>query len=79
LVRIYDKDRETGDLLGASLTNANGEFGAKYRRQGPAKGETDADLYFVVLDAEDRELLAAAQPVTFNADREATVTLTIPK
>jgi hypothetical protein len=79
LVRIYDRDRKFDDLLGAALTNRNGEFTARYRFQDFSEGETAADLYFVVVDANQTELLSTADRVMFNAEREATVTLTLPE
>lgn len=78
LVRIYDKDRQYDDLLGAALTNRKGEFSARYRFQDFSEGEAAADLFFVVLDADEKELLSTANQVKFNADRETTVTLTLP-
>ncbi|MBV9787503.1 MAG: hypothetical protein JOZ51_04985 [Chloroflexi bacterium] len=78
LVRIYDKDRQYDDLLGAALTNRKGEFSARYRFQDFSEGEATADLFFVVLDADEQELLSTADQVRFNADRETIVTLTLP-
>jgi len=77
LVRVYDKDRRYDDLLGAALTNQQGEFSITYRKQDFSEGETAADLYFVVIDANEKELLSTADKVIFNAERETTVTLTI--
>lgn len=78
LVRIYDKDRKFDDLLGAALTNRKGEWSARYRFQDFSEGESSADLFFVVLDADEQELLSTANQVKFNADHETTVTLTLP-
>jgi hypothetical protein len=79
LVRIYDKDVKYDDLLGATLTNRQGEFGTTYRRQDFSEGEDAADLYFVVVDADEKELLSTVTQVKFSADREVSVTLTLPK
>jgi hypothetical protein len=79
LVRVYDKDRQFDDLLGAALTNLKGHFSIRYRLQDFSEGEATADLFFVVVDADEKELLSTADHVMFNAGRETSVTLTIPK
>lgn len=77
LVRIYDKDVKYDDLLGAALTNRNGEFSAAYRRQDFSEEEEAADLYFVVVGADEEILLSTAADVKFDADRAVSVTLTL--
>jgi hypothetical protein len=79
LVRIYDKDRQYNDLLGAALTNRKGEFSASFRFQDFSEGESGPDLFFVVLNADEKELLSTENKVMFNAERETTVTLTLPE
>lgn len=79
LVRVYDKDVKYDDLLGAALTNAKGEFKVIYHSRDFSEGEERADLYFVVLDADEKELLSTADRVMFDADRDASVTLKLPK
>lgn len=79
LVRVYDKDVRYDDLLGAALTNRKGEFTVTYRRQDFSEGEELADLYFVVVDADGRELLSTVDHVRFNADRITFVILTLPR
>ncbi|HEY0601514.1 MAG TPA: hypothetical protein VGD58_01325 [Herpetosiphonaceae bacterium] len=78
LVRIYDKDRQYHDLLGAALTNRKGEFSASFRLQDFSEGESGPDLFFVVLNADEKELLSTENKPMLNAERETTVTLTLP-
>lgn len=78
LVRIYDQDRQYNDLLGAALTNRKGEFSASFRLQDFSEGESGPDLVFVVLNADEKELLSTEHKPMFNAERETTVTLTLP-
>ncbi|GEM_PF-2869769 len=77
LVRVYDKDVKYDDLLGAALTNRKGEFAVSYRIQDFAENETEADLYFVVVNASDKVLLTEAADVKFDADYTGEVTLMI--
>lgn len=77
MVRVYDKDRRFDDLLGAALTNRRGQFTVRYRRQDFSENETNADLFFVVTDASETELLSTANRVIFNAAREVVVTLSL--
>ena len=77
LVRVYDQDVRYDDLIGAALTGRKGEFTVTYRMRDFSEGEARADLYFVVLDSGDKELLSTRDHVLFNAEREATVELKI--
>lgn len=77
LVRVFDKDVRYDDLLGAAITNRKGEFRVTYRHQDFAEGETAADLYFVVVDANDVELFSSQDRVMFNAEHAARVDIAL--
>lgn len=77
LVRVYDRDVRYDDLIGAALTGRKGEFTVIYRMRDFSEGEAAADLYFVVLDSGEHELLSTRDHVIFNAERETTVELVL--
>lgn len=79
LVRVYDRDVRYDDLIGAALTGRKGEFTVMYRMRDFSEGETAADLYFIVLDSSENELLSTKDRVMFDAEREATVELVLEK
>jgi hypothetical protein len=77
LVRIFDKDIRYDDLLGAAMTSRKGTFEVAYRLQDFSEGESAADLYFVVTDAQGKERLSTATQVMFDAARETVVELVL--
>jgi len=73
-VRLYDKDRQFDDLLGAVTTDDEGYYEITYRKQDFKEGlETGADLYVTVEDAKGRELFRSDKAVRFDAGKEETI------
>ncbi len=80
MVRLFDKDRLYDDLLGAVLTDDNGEFHITYRLQDFREGlEPGADLYLNVLDADGNLLYSSKDAVRFDAGREENFGISIKR
>lgn len=77
IVRAYDQDLRKKQLLGKTVTNAEGRYNISYNSLKFQRAEkTNADLLVVVLTAKGKEL--ALSNVLFNAPIEAIIDLTLP-
>ena len=76
-VIAYNQDLSEKQQLGEAVTDAEGQYMIFY---SPFKflhaGKTSIDLYVIVVDATDRELVSSE--VLFNAPSEAHIDLTLP-
>lgn len=76
LVRLYDKDRQFDDLLGAVSTDNDGRYQISYRVQDFKEGlETGADLYVTVEDAKGKQLYRSDKAVRFDAGKEEVINI----
>lgn len=76
LVRVFDRDMRSEELLGESATDAEGRYEFTYTADQFARAEKErADLRVSVLTVDGRELKSS--PVLFNAARSETVDLHI--
>lgn len=74
LVRLYDKDRQYDDLLGAETTDKEGRYKISYRVQDFKEGlEPGADLYLTVEDDKGEELYRSDEAVRFDAGKEEVI------
>jgi 5-hydroxyisourate hydrolase-like protein (transthyretin family) len=78
LVRLYDKDRQYDDLLGAVTSDEDGLYEITYREQDFKEGlEPGADLYVTVEDVKGNELFRSEDAVRFDAGKEEVIDITL--
>jgi len=79
-VSLYDKDLIFDDVLGTTLTDANGNFKMIYRTEAFRKiFDQKPDIYLKVLDGTGKTLYSSRKAVRFEAGREETFDITIKK
>ncbi len=74
LVSVYDKDLMNDDFLGKTTTAENGGFELSFTEKD-FKGlffDRKPDLYFIINDAEGKELFNTKESVISNADEKTT-------
>ncbi len=71
MVIAHDEDLKYNDVLGAGLTNKNGEFAIRYNVREFREGkETGPDLYVNVMDAEGKMLYSSQDEVRKDASAD---------
>ena len=76
LVRVFDRDMRSEELLGEAVPDAEGHYEITYTPDQFARAEKDrADLRVSVFTADGREIKSS--PIHFNAPRSKTVDLNI--
>lgn len=80
MVTLFDQDRRYDDVLGAALTDAEGEFEITYGTREFREGEEPGpDLYLTVQNVEGETLYTSADAVRYDADRVAEFEVTIER